>query len=75
VLLPCRGKSWSKDIADQVFDIFADEVARQDRPLYFHTDDIRLRSLFKALTGKLSGKPADYMPSILPFEVGSCPWF
>lgn len=69
--VPCRGKTWDKDIADRVFDIFADEVANPSRPLYFHTDDIRLRSLFKELRGKLRGQPANYMPNILPFHVGS----
>jgi hypothetical protein len=65
-----RGKTYDQDIVDGVFDFFADEVASEERPLYFHTDDGSLRLLFPALEGKLVDK--EEVPSIFPWEVGFC---
>jgi hypothetical protein len=34
-----RGQKYSQAIADEVFDIFSEEVASEERPLYFHTGE------------------------------------
>lgn len=62
-----RGKKYDQAIVDEVFDSFADEVATEERPLYFHTDDGSLRLLFVSLKGMLTDKKE--IPSIFPWEV------
>lgn len=40
-----RGQKYSQAIADEVFAIFSDEVANEERPLYFHTGEEARRKL------------------------------
>lgn len=50
-------------MADAVFDAFVSDVATAQRPLYFHTDDASLRSMFTYLKNNgLAGE----QPTIFP---------
>lgn len=64
-VMKLTGQKYSQAIADEVFDLFTDEVASEERPLYFHTDDGSLRRLFRSLAGKLS---TGRKPSIFPWK-------
>lgn len=64
-----RGKThvtthYLKEAADEVFYEFVNNVATAERPLYFHTDDSRLRAMFVYLKDQLSSG----QPSIMPFQ-------
>eukprot|EP00883_Tetradesmus_obliquus_P002707 jgi/Sobl393_1/12911/SZX61149.1 len=54
-----EGRRVNKADVKRLFDGFMDRIARAGRPLYFHTDDSRLRSLFVALEKKgISPQPS-----------------
>lgn len=44
-----RGVTFDESISKGVFKVFSEDVANPERPLYFHTDDTRLRQLFITL--------------------------
>jgi hypothetical protein len=58
---------YSEAVADEVFDIFINEVASPERPLYFHTDDGSLRRMFQFLKGKLQRRNGA-KPSVFPWR-------
>lgn len=65
LLFHCRRNGYSDTIADEVLSTFFNNVATPTRPLYFHTDDSRLRSMFAHLKTVLGGE----QPTVMPFRV------
>jgi hypothetical protein len=57
-------------IITQVFDIYANEIASPERPLYFHSDDGSLRRLFAQIKAANPGD-SNIKPSIFPWRVSS----
>jgi len=54
----------SKAVIADIFRAFLTRVASTKRPLYFHTDDTKLRKLFTLVQAEVGGP----LPSILPNE-------
>ncbi|WIA11147.1 hypothetical protein OEZ85_011288 [Tetradesmus obliquus] len=61
-----EGRRVNKADVKRLFDGFMDRIARAGRPLYFHTDDSRLRSLFVALEKKGISPQPSKLPEVAP---------
>ncbi|WIA35483.1 hypothetical protein OEZ86_003914 [Tetradesmus obliquus] len=59
-------KAVNKADIKKLFDAFMERVARPSRPLYFHTDDSRLRQLFVALKNKGLQPAPSKLPDVAP---------